>query len=95
MTILSKSWGKLNTTRQETAANPTHDKSMTESIETDIGICILPVWGTARLEFGKGGERLLKWRQSLPIMSEKVERVGISLPLGLLFDVAASKAASA
>jgi hypothetical protein len=60
-------------------------------MSTEIDICILPVRGTARLEFGKGGERLL---ESLP-MSEKVERVGISLPLGLELDVGASKSASA
>jgi hypothetical protein len=94
MKIPSQNWGKLNTTRQETAANPTHEKSMTEFIETDKCTFILSVRGMARLEFGKGGERLLEYRQSLP-MSEEVEWVGTSLPLGLVLDVAASKAASA
>jgi hypothetical protein len=80
-----------NITRKETATNPTHEKSTTQS----TGIILL-LRGTAKLEFGKGGERLFDKGQSVP-MSEKVERDGISFefPLGLVIDTAASKAASA
>ena len=64
------------------------------TLSTEIDMCIPPVRGTARVEFGNGGERLLKYGQSLP-MSGKLERLGISFPLGLVIDAAASNTASA
>ena len=71
MKILLQIRGKLkNITRQETAANPAQEKGMAYS--TEIDICILPVRGTTRLEFGKRGEWLL---------GQSLERFGISLPL--------------